>query len=140
MTYQFLTTFLQRCLTSLKKYFWWCYTMMLNLLLHFFHCMKSVQIRSYFWSVFSCIQSEYRKIRIRYNSVFGHFSRSVLLSYYWNFWQTSLTQYCKSISQEDDLISLLCISIRVITFKIFLIENLFLEGLSFNMDFFCLFN
>ena len=52
--------------------------------------MKSIQIRSYFWSVFSCIrieygdlrgnlriQSEYRKIRTRNNSVFGHFSCSV---------------------------------------------------------------
>ena len=36
----------------------------------------SVQIRSYFWSVFSYIQSEYRKIPTRNNSVFGHFSRS----------------------------------------------------------------
>ena len=33
------------------------------------HCVKSVQIRSYFWS-------EYRKIRARHNSVFWHFSRS----------------------------------------------------------------
>ena len=33
-------------------------------------------MRSYFWSVFSCIQSEYRNIRTRYNSVFGHFLRS----------------------------------------------------------------
>ena len=52
------------------------------------HCVKSVQIRIYFWSVFSCIwteygeiwslriQSEYRKIWTRNNSVFGHFSRS----------------------------------------------------------------
>ena len=38
--------------------------------------VKSVQIRIYFWSVFSCIPTEYRKIRIRNNSVFGHFSRS----------------------------------------------------------------
>ena len=38
--------------------------------------MKSVQIRSYFWSIFSCIQSEYRKTRTRNNSVFGYFSRS----------------------------------------------------------------
>ena len=30
----------------------------------------------YFWSVFSCIQAEYRKIRTRNNTVFGHFSRS----------------------------------------------------------------
>ena len=35
--------------------------------------MKSLQIRSYFWS-------EYRKIRTRSNSVFGHFSRSVMAS------------------------------------------------------------
>ena len=40
------------------------------------HSVKSVQIRSYFWSVFSCIQSEYRKIQTRNNSLFGHFSRS----------------------------------------------------------------
>ena len=33
------------------------------------HYVKSVQIRSYFWS-------EYRKIRTRNNSLFGHFSRS----------------------------------------------------------------
>ena len=45
---------------------------------------KSVQIRSFFWSVFSCIrtevnlriQSEYGKIRTRKNFVFRHFSRS----------------------------------------------------------------
>ena len=52
------------------------------------HCVKSLQIRIYLWSVFSCIwteygeiwslriQSEYWKIRTRNNSVFGHFSRS----------------------------------------------------------------
>ena len=33
--------------------------------------------RSFFWSVFSFIRTEYRKIRTRKNSVFGHFSRSV---------------------------------------------------------------
>ena len=60
---------------------------------HNSYCVKSVQIRSYFWSVFSCIQtkygeiwstpyiqSKYRKKRTRNNSVFGHFSRSELLS------------------------------------------------------------
>ena len=53
------------------------------------HCMKSVQIRNYFWSVFSCIRTEYgdlvnlriqsecRKIQTRNNSIFGYFSRSV---------------------------------------------------------------
>ena len=36
------------------------------------HCVKSVQIRSFFWSVFSRIQPEYK------NSVFGYFSSSVV--------------------------------------------------------------
>ena len=44
------------------------------------HCVKSVQIRSYLWSAFSCIQSEYRKIRTRNNSVFGHFSCNVAVT------------------------------------------------------------
>ena len=56
---------------------------------HEVHCVESVQIRSFFWSLFSriwteCgeirsisrIQSECGKIRTRKNSVFGHFSRS----------------------------------------------------------------
>ena len=30
-----------------------------------YHCVKSVEIRSFFWSIFSCIQSKYRKIRTR---------------------------------------------------------------------------
>ena len=54
--------------------------------------MKSVQIRSFFWSIFSCILNEYRDLlrKSSYsvwiqentdqkNSVFGHFSRSA----YW---------------------------------------------------------
>ena len=44
------------------------------------HYVKSVQIRSFFWSVFSCIRTEYRKILTRKNSVFGHLSRSVCMS------------------------------------------------------------
>ena len=43
------------------------------------HCVKSVHIRIFFWSIFSSIRIEYRKIRTRENSVFGHFSRSVVL-------------------------------------------------------------
>ena len=39
------------------------------------HCVKIVQIRSYFWSVSSCIRTQYRKIRTRNNSVLGQFSR-----------------------------------------------------------------
>ena len=27
------------------------------------HCMKSVQIQSFLWSLFSCIWTEYRKIK-----------------------------------------------------------------------------
>ena len=42
-----------------------------------YHCVKSVQIRCFFCSVFSHIRTEYGKIRTRKNTVFGHFSRSV---------------------------------------------------------------
>ena len=37
-----------------------------------FHYVKSVQIWSYFWSVLLYIQYEYRKMRTRNNSAFGH--------------------------------------------------------------------
>ena len=37
----------------------------------------TVQIWSFFWSVFSRIQSEYKKIQTKKNSVFGNVSRSV---------------------------------------------------------------
>ena len=66
------------------------------------HCVKCVQKRSFFSSVFSrirtehgvslCIQSEYGKIRTRKHSVFGHFLRSVRLP--------NLTKYSSSISKE----------------------------------------
>ena len=38
--------------------------------------MKSVRIRSFLWSIFSCNWTKNRKIRTRKNSVFGHFSCS----------------------------------------------------------------
>ena len=41
---------------------------------HYYYCVKNVQIWSFFWSVFSCIWTEYRKMQTRKNSVFGHFS------------------------------------------------------------------
>ena len=47
-----------------------------------YHFVKSVQILSYFWSVFSCTQSECRKMQTINNSVFGYFSRSVLDTFY----------------------------------------------------------
>ena len=46
-----------------------------------FNCVKSVQLQSFFWSIFSSIRTEYRKIRTRKNSVFGHYSRSVEMFY-----------------------------------------------------------
>ena len=54
-----------------RKYKWKVATTYLAM-----QCVKSVQIQSYFWSVFSCIQSEYRKIQTRYNFAFGNFSQS----------------------------------------------------------------
>ena len=40
--------------------------------------MKSVQVRSFLWSAFSCIRTEYGDLlrKSRKNSLFGHFSRS----------------------------------------------------------------
>ena len=43
-------------------------------------CVKIVQILRFFWSVFSCIQPEYRKIRTIKNSIYGHFPRSEYLA------------------------------------------------------------
>ena len=40
--------------------------------------MKSVEIRSFFWPVFSCIQSEYRKIRTRKSPYLGTFHAVIL--------------------------------------------------------------
>ena len=40
-----------------------------------FYYVKSVQVRSFFWSVFSRIRTEYGKIPTRKNFVFGHFTQ-----------------------------------------------------------------
>ena len=48
-----------------------------------YYRVKSVQMRSFFLSVFSRIRTEYRKIQTRKNSVFGHFPRNVYLFIYW---------------------------------------------------------
>ena len=48
----------------------------------FLYYVKSVKIQSVFWSVFSCIQTGYRKIRTRKNSVFGYFSHSAGYAFY----------------------------------------------------------
>ena len=51
----------------------------LHIILCYLHCVTSAQIRSFFWSIFSWIRTEYGeirsvKIRTRKNSVFGHIS------------------------------------------------------------------
>ena len=77
----------------IKKNFFLCWVLLsLTLLLLIgvslnYHCVKSVQKRSFFWSVFFHIRTEYEvslrihsecgKIRTKKNSAFGHFSRSV---------------------------------------------------------------
>ena len=52
----------------------------------YIYCVKSLPIRSFFWSVFSCIRTEYRdllrkyrKIRTRKNCVFGHFHAAIIM-------------------------------------------------------------
>ena len=50
------------------------------------HCVESVRIRSFFWSVSSCIQSEFRKIQARKKSGYGHFSGSAVLGQNLRFW------------------------------------------------------
>ena len=46
------------------------------------HCVKSVQIRSFFCSVFSCIQSECSKKRTRKNPYLDTFYTVIILYYY----------------------------------------------------------
>ena len=51
------------------------------------HYVKSVEIRSYFWSIFPCIRIEYGYLRIQENrtinnSVFGHFLCSINTLWY----------------------------------------------------------
>ena len=64
---------------------WYCFLFVYCLILFLFiwmnniffktwnHCVKRVQIRSFFWSVFSRIRTEYGPEK---KSAFGHFSRS----------------------------------------------------------------
>ena len=67
-------------------------TIDINLFLHLQkHCMKSVQIQSYFWS-------EYKKIRTRNNSVFGHFSRSESQIYFGKGLQSRFNNHSLSIT------------------------------------------
>ena len=51
-----------------------------NLFLRIHLLREKCPLRNYFWSVFSCIRTEHRRIRTRNNSVFGHFSRNVSIA------------------------------------------------------------
>ena len=73
-----------------------------NFLLPLQIILKSVQIQTFFWSVFSRIRTEYgdlirklpysvRMYSVRKNSAFGHFSRSLVL-YQTNTWKRSIRQ------------------------------------------------
>ena len=63
---------------------------MMAFLFFIYHCAKRVQIQSFFWSVVSCIRTEYRKIRTRKTPYLGTFhavnvqlikSRALVLSW-----------------------------------------------------------
>ena len=58
---------------------------------YLYHCVKSVQIHSFFWSIISCLRTEYEYLlckspysawihenKTQKNSAFWHFSRSVV--------------------------------------------------------------
>ena len=82
----FLCTVTKRCQNSSS--YWSISGQYFSSLIPLKHCVKSVQIRSFFWPAFSRIRTEYGeilsrriqsecgKMRIRKNSVFEHFSRN----------------------------------------------------------------
>ena len=84
-----------------------------NSLLWLFRCVKSVQILSCFWYVFSHIRTEYgpekslriqsdcEKIWTRNNSLFGHFSRSVFVE---NIVSDVLNTFSATLSKRDSFI------------------------------------
>ena len=69
------------------------------------YCVKNVQIQSFFWSVFSRIPSEYRKIWTRKNSVFRHF------------WHSERDQWHEVGSRQPSLIFFFIIS-NLVTYHI----------------------
>ena len=85
-----LNLFSMKICVDLEKHIATCFIWIINLFVNRWnnhkislicyttHCVKSVQIRSFFWSVFSCIRTKYGDL-LRKNSVFGHFSCSDLL-------------------------------------------------------------
>ena len=65
------------CSKSGRSFQYYCQNYVLSKGLSIMALHESVQIRSFFWSVFCYFQTEYRKIRTRKNSIFGHISRSL---------------------------------------------------------------
>ena len=97
---------------QIESFHFICQTFLLSLwsckqdVLCFGYCKKRVQIRSFFWSVFSRISTEYGEIRTRKNSLFGPFLRSDQLGFlektllqrifFWYFWDIYLFIYLLS--------------------------------------------
>ena len=64
----------------------------LSVVIEHYHCMKSVQIRSYFWFVFFCIRTEYRKYE---PEIIPYLSTFHALYVEWCFWFTQFVSgYC----------------------------------------------
>ena len=98
-----------------------------------YHWVKSVQRQSFFWSVFSCfglnkeiysvnllIQSEYRKIRTKKNSVFGHFSHSVTWTCVSNY-VTDLSR--KTIKTHIGILCFIKLSYKAISSNMQFLQN-----------------
>ena len=62
-------------------------------------CVKSVEIRRFFWSAFSYIHFEYRKIRTRKSSIFRHFSSIVRLLWLKIFFSVTLQEERSSLPE-----------------------------------------
>ena len=71
------------------------------------NCVKSVQIRSFFWSVCSRIWIEYAKIRTRKNSVFEHFPCSAIYTHLFILIYTYLSKFMFSLYYYTNLIKLI---------------------------------
>ena len=78
------------------------------------HCVKSVQMRSFFWSVFSCIRTEYgdllcKSVVVAKNEIFNRYFSMILLKFYFNilveqFWMNLSDPLRKVIKNNKNLI------------------------------------
>ena len=69
----------------------------------------SKYIRRYFWSVFSCILTEYRKIQTRNNTIFGQFSHKEWCSNYENWSFSSIFSCFSTFLHQGLLLFLVCL-------------------------------